>query len=262
MRREHVFVFLRACYVPGPALGASSNTWKSVLQSECHLIPFIGDELSHIEVSVFPRLPCGFPVGSDGKEAACNARDVGSIPGSGRSPEEGNGYPLQHSCLENSIDGGAWQATVHGVAESDMTGWLTKSHCWSSLLKAYKLSWPCLRQPFSWVDHPQLSATVHSRLPDHLVQSTHLMEEETGADRCKWPRPGGDHRLACLTPQQITFSLIPFLSQPCPSWQSCQPRAPTNHYFSVVRCLLGHCCPLPALRLKDMATFCSPEGHT
>ena len=47
--------------------------------------------------------------------------DKGSIPGSGRSPGEGNGNPLQYSCLENPIDRGAWQATVHGVAESDTT---------------------------------------------------------------------------------------------------------------------------------------------
>ena len=47
-----------------------------------------------------------FPGGSDGKESACNAGDLGSIPGSGRSPGEGNGNPLQHSCLENRMDGG------------------------------------------------------------------------------------------------------------------------------------------------------------
>ena len=52
------------------------------------------------------------------KESACNAGDLGSIPGSGRSPGEGNGNPLQYSCLENSMDGGAWWATVHGVAKS------------------------------------------------------------------------------------------------------------------------------------------------
>ena len=57
----------------------------------------------------------GFPGGSDGKKPACNVGDPGSIPGSGRSPEEGNGYPLQYSCLENSMDRGAWWATVHGV---------------------------------------------------------------------------------------------------------------------------------------------------
>ena len=49
----------------------------------------------------------GFPGGSDGKESACNAGDLGSIPGSGRSPGEGNGNPLQHSCLENPMDRGA-----------------------------------------------------------------------------------------------------------------------------------------------------------
>ena len=60
----------------------------------------------------------GFPCGSDGEEFACNAGDLGSILGSGRSPGEGNGNPLQYSCLENSVDKGAWQATVHGVAKS------------------------------------------------------------------------------------------------------------------------------------------------
>ena len=60
----------------------------------------------------------GFPSGSHGKESACNARDTGLIPGSGRSPGEGKGYPLQYSCLENPMDGGAWQASVHGVAKS------------------------------------------------------------------------------------------------------------------------------------------------
>ena len=59
-----------------------------------------------------------FPGGSEVKESACNAGDLGSIPGSGRSPGEGNGKPLQYSCLESPIDGGAWWATVHGVAKS------------------------------------------------------------------------------------------------------------------------------------------------
>ena len=52
------------------------------------------------------------------KESACKARDPGLIPGSGRSSGEGNGYPLQYSCLENSMDRGAWQATVYRVAKN------------------------------------------------------------------------------------------------------------------------------------------------
>ena len=59
----------------------------------------------------------GFPDGSGSKECACNAGDLSLIPGSGRSPGEGNGNPLQYSCLENSMDRGAWQATALGVAK-------------------------------------------------------------------------------------------------------------------------------------------------
>jgi len=59
-----------------------------------------------------------FPGGSDGKASAYNVGDLGSIPGSGRSPGEGNRNPLQYSCLENPIDRGAWWAAVHGVAKS------------------------------------------------------------------------------------------------------------------------------------------------
>ena len=60
----------------------------------------------------------GFPGGSDGRERTCNVGDLASIPGSIKSPGEGNGYPRQHPCLENSTDRGAWQATVHRVAKS------------------------------------------------------------------------------------------------------------------------------------------------
>ena len=59
----------------------------------------------------------GFPGGSEVKASACNAGDPGSIPGLGRSSGEGNGSPLQYSCLENPMDGGAWQAIVHGAAK-------------------------------------------------------------------------------------------------------------------------------------------------
>ena len=60
----------------------------------------------------------GFPAGSEVKASASNAGDPGSIPGSGRFPGEGNGNPLQYSCLENPMDGGAGWATVHGVEKS------------------------------------------------------------------------------------------------------------------------------------------------
>ena len=63
----------------------------------------------------------GCPGGSDGKESACNAGDLGSIPGLGRSPGEGNGNPLQCSCLENPMDRGAWQGTAHGVTKVSET---------------------------------------------------------------------------------------------------------------------------------------------
>ena len=58
----------------------------------------------------------GFPGSSDGKESACSMRDLGSIPGLERSPGGGHGNPLQYFCLENLMDRGAWQATVHGVS--------------------------------------------------------------------------------------------------------------------------------------------------
>ena len=61
-----------------------------------------------------------FPGGSDSKESACNVGDLGSIPGSGSAPGEGNGYPLLYSCLENSMDREAWLQSI-GCKESDMT---------------------------------------------------------------------------------------------------------------------------------------------
>ena len=72
-------------------------------------VPCIGRQILNQWVSV----------GSDSKESACNAGDQGSIPGSGRPPGEGNGSPLQCFCLENPMNRGAWQATVHGVTKSD-----------------------------------------------------------------------------------------------------------------------------------------------
>ena len=69
--------------------------------------------------SVIPQW--GLPRGSDGKESACNTGDPGLILGLGRSPGGGHGNPLKYFCLENSMDRGAWWATVHGVTKSDTT---------------------------------------------------------------------------------------------------------------------------------------------
>ena len=76
----------------------------------------------HIYIYIYIYIR-GFPSGSDGKASACNVGDPGSIPGLGRSPGEGNDNPLQYSHLENSMDGGACWATVHGVAKSQT--WLS-----------------------------------------------------------------------------------------------------------------------------------------
>ena len=77
----------------------------------------------------------GFPGGSDEKESARNVWDLGSIPGSARYPGKGNGYPVQYSCVENSMDRGAWWATVHGVSKS--WTWLSDQH-WLTKWLSYK----------------------------------------------------------------------------------------------------------------------------
>ena len=85
----------------------SSTTRKSSQLRSPHLI----SSYQMVNISQLPG-------SSDGKESACNAGDLGLIPELGRSPGEGNDYPLQYSCLENSMDIGAWRATVVGVAKS------------------------------------------------------------------------------------------------------------------------------------------------
>ena len=80
----------------------------------------------------------GFPGGSEDKALACNAGDPGSIPGLGRSPGEGNGNPLQYSCLENPMDRGTEWATVHGVA---------KSQTWLSDFTSLHFQCSCLENP-------------------------------------------------------------------------------------------------------------------
>ena len=82
-----------------------------------------------------------FPSSSDGKASACNAGDLGSVPGSGRSPGKGNGYPLQYPCLKNPMDRAAWPCGPWGHPESDVMEQLV--HIATCL---YPLSWTCFRQ--------------------------------------------------------------------------------------------------------------------
>ena len=91
----------------GPYL---SHSFPPYLNTYCHTRAFNSKHLIH-----------SFSGGSDSKESACHVGELGSILGSGRSPGEGNGNPLQYSCVEKSMDRGAWWATVHGLAESDVT---------------------------------------------------------------------------------------------------------------------------------------------
>ena len=70
------------------------------------------------QICLSPNAYWGFSGGSNSKESACNAGDPGLIPGSERSPGGGNGNLFQFSCLENSMEGGSWQAIVHGIAKS------------------------------------------------------------------------------------------------------------------------------------------------
>ena len=87
-----------------------------------------------------------FPGGSEVKASACNVGDLGLIPGSGRSPGEENGNPLQYSCLENPVDGRAWWATVHGVA---------KSRIW---LSDFTFTFPSPEQ--DWINEPKKVSTT------------------------------------------------------------------------------------------------------
>ena len=95
--------------------------WQNSGMEPCVAYPeeshFCGFHFSFLN-KVFLSAIWGFPSGSEGKASAWNAGGLGSIPGPGRSPGEGNGNPLQYSCLENPMERGDWQATVHGVPKS------------------------------------------------------------------------------------------------------------------------------------------------
>ena len=103
----------------------SYGGFQKVLHDLCdysgHYLPFQqlqNNYRSFLSIYYRFRWRKSFPCNSVSKESACSAGDPGSIPGLGRSPGEGNGDPLQYSCLENLKDRGAWWATVHGVVKS------------------------------------------------------------------------------------------------------------------------------------------------
>ena len=95
--------------------------------------------------------------GSDSKESACNAGDPGSIPGSGRSPGERNGYPLQYPCLENPMDREAWLVTVHSVTESQTR--LQQFSSRSSIVKRQVVVNPFCWKQCSIMEHLEISMT-------------------------------------------------------------------------------------------------------
>ena len=109
----------------GDERGISSQSWKFLSLTSRFLAPYIA--FSPHCLWVYGGFPGG-PVVKNLPASAGDIRDSGLIPGSGRSPEGGHGNPLQHSCLENPMDGGTWQATVRGVAES---------HTWLKLLSIH-----------------------------------------------------------------------------------------------------------------------------
>ena len=110
----------------------------------------------------------GFPGGSEVKASACNAGDLGSIPGSGRSPGEGNGNPLQYSCLENPMDGGVWWATVHGVTKSR-----TRLNEWLKRLK------------YVYISSLEKEMATHSSILAWEIPRT---EEPSGLQSTGWQR--------------------------------------------------------------------------
>ena len=128
--KSKIKVLARSVSGEASVLGFSlcPHTWPFVcVYTERSLVflPLLNKDTSPVRSGLHPMtsfslkyLLKGFPGGSDGKESTCNVGDPGSILGSGRSPGEGNGNPLQCCCLENSMDRGTWWATVHGVTKS------------------------------------------------------------------------------------------------------------------------------------------------
>ena len=110
----------------------------------------------------------------------CNAGDLGSIPGLGRSSGEGNGDPLQYSCLENSMDRGAWWAIVHGVTKSRT--WLTNAHTspWKGIIGRISLEWLMLKLKLQYFGYPMQRASS--------LENTLMLGKIEGKRRRGWQR--------------------------------------------------------------------------
>ena len=123
-----LFVSIQRSNRPSRAQHRAGHRESAQYVSRDYIVSVDNDSYHHHFLVIYyePFLCMGFAGSSAGKKSACNAGDPGLIPGSGRSPREGNGYPLQYSDLENSMDRGAWQATVPGLAKSRT--WLTDFH--------------------------------------------------------------------------------------------------------------------------------------
>ena len=110
-----------------------------------------------------------FPNGSDGKEPFCNAGDLVSIPGLGRSPGAGNGNQFQYSCLKNSMDRGAWQATVHEVVKSQLWSWLNISHHSTEASLSHQIFGWNTWDSWRWDDSSPVTQLASVRVTFHVL---------------------------------------------------------------------------------------------
>ena len=178
--------------------GAWWDTVRGVAKSQTRLanftFTFFLGELDSICSQTFLKLRWGHEAythcGSDSKESACSAGDPGLIPGSRRSPGEGNGNPLQYPCLENSIDWGAWLATDHGVAESDTTEQLhftniiNTSHSLSSFLTSNSQS--VVLHPFYYHEYLKANPRYHVVSTENVLLQRRLWSHKlcSGMSSC------------------------------------------------------------------------------